>query len=169
MSSYTKTRSAAFTIVHARHIISKVAADMHLCQAYYGSPNALHLSNLSEELALLLKDGYVQQFEFGFKENDVRVVSWRYTVSCDGTLTSDDRPGRVYSSANIDNATFYNHLIKTQEWWDLDPGSRDNIEEALPIKRTAGSLPSDGAGYWTADKSYSSKGTGTTRNSYRPY
>lgn len=142
---------------------------MHLCQAYYGLPGELHLNNISEELALLLKDGFVQQFEFGFKEDDVRIVSWRYTVSNDGTLATDDRPGRVFSSANIDNAKFYNHLIKTQKWWDLDSGSREGIEEALPIKRTAGSLPSDGTGYWTADKSYSSNGTGTTRNSYRPY
>ncbi len=169
MSTHSRTNSATFTIVHARHIISKVAADMHLCQAYYGLPGENHLANLSEELSQLLKNGYLEQFEFGFKENGVRIVSWRYSVNSDGTLATDDRPGRVYSSANTDNATFYNFLTKSTKWWGLDKSERDRIEESLPIKRTPGELPSDGVGYWTSDKTYSSNGTGTSRSSFRPY
>lgn len=44
--STTFTRSQSFTITHARHLSSKVAADMHLCNAYYGYPHEASIADL---------------------------------------------------------------------------------------------------------------------------
>ena len=36
--TFSVTTSSTFSIIHARYLSSKVAADMHLCAQYYGKP-----------------------------------------------------------------------------------------------------------------------------------
>ena len=168
--TYSYTRSATFTITHARQITSKVAADMHLCANYYGTPSEQHIRNLAEEFAQLLKDGYVSEYEFGYKNNGRRVLSWRYRVSSNGTITTDDRPGSILSTIDVSGAVFYTYLWYSATWSALTDDEQHKIEDDLPIRRTTGDPPSDGNGYWTGvEKQYSSSGVGLTRATYRPY
>src|ERR1700687_5392894 len=100
--SYTKT--ATFTIVHARYLASKAAADMHLCAQYYGKPSESQIREYAEELAQYLNEGYVKEYEFGYQKGGKRIVSWRYKVDSNGNLATDDRPGKVVPYVDIAGA-----------------------------------------------------------------
>jgi Bacterial HORMA domain family 1 len=86
--TYSVTTSDTFSIIHARKLSAKVAADMHLCAQYYGKPSEGQIRDYAEELAQFLNAGYVSEYEFGFQKDGKRVVTWRYTVDENGTLTS---------------------------------------------------------------------------------
>jgi hypothetical protein len=165
--TFSYTRSTSFTIVHARQLSSKVAADMHLCALYYGRPSEELIRDYAEELAQLLNRGYVEQYEFGYKRNGIRVVCWRYVVQ-DGRFLADGRPGKVVSIADVSGAVFYNFLSHNDGWFAMSEREQGNVESTLPIQRTAGSLPSDGNGYWTTDHGYSAGDVGLGRRTYRP-
>jgi hypothetical protein len=166
--SYSYTASTAFTIAHAREIASRVAADLNLCASYYGSPGRASIADYLEELALMIKGGYVTAYEFGFKRNDQRVVCWRYTVGATGALESD-RPGKVQAWVDTTGATHYNFMSYTSKWFDLSETERSKFKATLPIQRGTGTLPSDGLGYWVSDKTYASGGFAATRQSFIPY
>lgn len=168
--SYTYTRSTSFTITHARHLSSKVAADMYLSAAYYNRPDETVIADYAEELAVLLRDRYVSRYEFGFKKNERRILCWRYTVQSDGSLASDDRAGKLLSHIDVAGAVFYNYLWRSDKWWSLSHAERQEIIDSLPVQRTSGEPPSDGNGYWTSqDRHYSSGGVGLGRETFRPY
>ena len=168
--SYSYTRSTSFTITHARHLASKVAADLHLCAAYYDRPSESDIAAYSEELAILLTDGYVEQYEFGFKKDGRRVLTWRYTVELDGSISSDDRAGKLLPSIDVSGASFYNFLSYSDKWFSLPTSIKKAVKKDLPIERTTGDLPNDGNGYWTSqDRHYSSGGVGLGRATFRPF
>jgi Bacterial HORMA domain family 1 len=168
--SNTFTRSSTFTIAEARKLAAKVEADLYLCSRYYGAPAVDQIPKYAEELAQLLNGGYVEQYEFGFKKDGNRVVSWRYRVAADGSLQSDDRAGRVFSSADVSGATYFNYLWHSAAWSALSGAERSKIETGLPIQRTGGDPPGDGNGYWTSgDKTYSASGVGLGRSTFRPF
>lgn len=167
--TYSYTKTSTFTVTHARYIASKIAADLTLCGQYYGTPADSHVREYSDELTTLLRDGYVSEYEFGFKKDDKRVLSWRYRVTSDGSIETDDRPGKMYSDVDVSTTTYFNFLTYSDKWYELSQRERDRIEEGLPFKRSAGSLPTDGAGHWSSDRTYSASGTGVSRSSFRPY
>jgi hypothetical protein len=110
--TYSFTNTATFTIVHARHLASKVAADMHLCAQYYGKPSEEKNREFAEELAQYLNEGYVKEYEFGFQKDNKRIVTWRYKVDENGVLTADDRAGKVVPYVDIAGALFFNFLTQ---------------------------------------------------------
>jgi HORMA domain-containing protein len=167
MSTYTTSTSETFTITHARHLVSKIAADLRLSSNYYGTPTESMILDYIEELVVLLKDGYVSTYEFGFKTNDTRIVSCKYEVFNDGSITTDDRAGKIYSCADISGASFYSFLDYSSAWFALTPEKRGEIEASYKIQRTTGNAPGDGNGYWTNDKTYSSGGTALRRGTFR--
>lgn len=167
--SYTQTRSTTFTISEARKLGAKVEADLYLCWRHYDQPTLEAIPRYAEELAQLLKDGYVQEYEFGFKSDNKRVLCWRYRVAADGSLQADDRPGQVYAHADVSGATFYNFMTYSTAWYALGSVERARIKAALPVSRGDGSLPDDGNGYWISDKTYSAANVGLGRSTYRPY
>ena len=74
--SFSYTKTSTFTIVHARYLASKVAADMHLCAMYYGEPSEEMIRNYAEELAQYLNEGVLGLL--GMKrEQPYVVVVWR--------------------------------------------------------------------------------------------
>ncbi len=166
--SYTTTDTDTFTVTHARHLASKIAADMRICSSYYGSPGANAMWDYMEELTPLLKGRYVGEFEFGFKLNGVRIVCWQYTVDRFGVIDTDDRAGKLYSSAMLNGATFYSQLTYSSEWELLTEPQKKAILDTLPIQRTIGPSPTDGSGYWVSDRTYSAGGTGISRRTFRP-
>lgn len=166
--TFTVTKTATFTIVHARYLASKVAADMHLCAQYYGSPTEILIREYAEELAQYLNEGYLKEYEFGYKKNGKRVVSWRYKVDANGVLTADDRPGKVVPYVDIAGAVFFNFLTQGPRFFELPTDERARFKAGLPIERTSGEPPSDGSGYWMSDRNYFSAGCGLNRQTFQP-
>jgi hypothetical protein len=165
--TYSYTKSNSFTIVQARYLSSKVAADMHLCATYYGQPSEARIRAYTEELAQLLNGGYLEEYEFGYKRNGNRVVCWRYTVQ-NGQFLTDGRPGKIVSYVDVAGADFYNHLTQNSDWYALTDRERAIVNSTHDVSRSNGSLPSDGDGFWTTDHGYSSGNTGLGRRTFRP-
>jgi hypothetical protein len=165
----TRTASESFTLTNSKVLASKVTTDMRRCQQNYGRPTDSEINNYGTELALMLRDAYVAEYEFGYKRDGNRVVSWHYTV-IDGNLTaSDDRPGKIVSGVDISGATFFNFMTYSVDWSLLTPGQRETYRNQLPINRPEGVPPSNGSGYWSTDLSYSSGGVSLNRRTFRPY
>ena len=109
----------SFTIINARKLASKVAADMHLCAQYYGKPSEARIREYAEELAQYLNAGYLQEYEFGYKKDGKRIVTWRYKVDANGQLTTDDRPGKIVPYVDIAGAVFFNFLTQNSKFFQL--------------------------------------------------
>ena len=166
--TFSVTKSATFTIINARYISSKVAADMHLCAQYYGEPSEERIREYAEELAQYLNAGYLKEYEFGYKKDGKRIVSWRYKVDSNGLLTTDDRAGKVVAYVDITGAVFFNYLTQNSQYFELSSEQQARFKSGLPIQRTSGDPPSDGAGYWTSDRNYFSGGCGVSRQTFQP-
>jgi hypothetical protein len=167
----THTISTTFTISHARYITSKVAADLRQLQLFYGRPSDQEISAYAEEAALLLKDGYLDHIDYGFKREDALSGSrWalllRYTAR-NGVL-ADDHAGRVPADLDLAGAPFASYLIYSQAFLDLSESKRDEVEATLPIRRISGSESGFVAGTWSSDRTYSSADHGVARSVFRP-
>jgi len=166
--TFTVTKTATFTIIHARYLASKAAADMHLCAQYYGKPSEERIREYAEELAQYLNAGYVAEYEFGYKKDGKRVVCWRYKVDSNGLLTTDDRPGKVVPYVDVTGASFFNFLTPNSRFFRLSDEEQARFEAGLPLQRPSGDPPSDGSGYWMADRNYFSGGCGLNRQTFQP-
>lgn len=166
--TFSFTKTATFTIVHARYLASKAAADMHLCAHYYGQPSEARIREYAEELAQYLNAGYLEEYEFGYKKDCKRIVSWRYKVDSNGALTTDDRPGKVVPYVDIRGAVFFNFLTQNSRFVHLSAAEQARFEADLPFQRTSGEPPSDGSGHWVSDRNYFSGGCGLNRRTFQP-
>ena len=110
MTTFTSSSTATFTLTHARHLASKFAADMNVCRRYYGEPTQNRVDDYNRELTELLRHGYIDQYEFGFKKAGMRALSWRYSVDASGNLDGDDRAGKLLPSADIDGCDYFNTI-----------------------------------------------------------
>jgi hypothetical protein len=167
--SFTMTRTVSFTLSDAKELASKVTADMRRCQQIYGSPLDAWINGYGTELALLLNEGYVEEYEFGFLRNGARILSWSYTVNASGQIVSNDRPGRMLAGVDISGAAWFNRLNKSRKWWNLPKDQRDKIESDLPVQRTISDAPPDGAGRWVYDLNYSAGGVTLGRKTFQPF
>lgn len=161
--SYTTTQT--FTRTDARYIAGKVAADLRQLSQAYGEPTEQHIANLMGELTEYLVDGYLERVTYGFRKGDQWIVALKYTGSDIGSLTTDDRSGRVPRGADVTGASWCSHLALNSKWWALPENQRSRYEQALPIQRSNGTEPSPGARGWIEDKTYSSSGGGVRRAS----
>lgn len=166
--SYTKTATSTFTIIHARYLASKVAADLHLCAQYYGQPSEQRVREYAEELAQYLNEGYLKEYEFGYQRNNKRVVSWRYEVDEKGVLLTDDRAGKVVPYVDVAGAYYFNFLTQNDRFFQLTREQQARFESGLPLQRTTGGPPSDGSGCWVSDRNYFSGGRGLNRRTFQP-
>ena len=162
--------SETFTLTHAKHLASKVVSDLYQCRKFYGEPSEAQIARYQDELIVMLAGGYVKDYEFGFKKNDLRVVSWQYLVNASGDLVggADDRSGGIYARADISGATHFNFMSYSQAWLDLASNEQSIVRTKHSINRNAGYLPSDGSGYWQTDRTYSSAGVAIERKTFRP-
>ena len=166
--SFTTTNTNAFTRTIARYLASKVVADLYRMQSYYGQPSLERIEDYLEELTEMLAGDYVRSVEYGFKQGNDRVVSLYYEVRSDGTLT-DNRAGGVYARADTTGAAWFSYLAHSNKWLWLAEDERNRIERRLPFRRSTGSSPQDGYGYWVSDRSYSRDGFATQRRVVRPF
>lgn len=162
--------SETFTLTHARHLASKVVADMYQCHRFYGEPSESMIPRYQDELIVMLAGRYVKDYEFGFKHNGQRVVSWQYRVTASGDLVggSDDRSGGIYARASVAGAVFFNFMNYTSAWYALTEAQQASVKAQHPVSRSTGTLPDDGAGYWETERRYSSGGVEIARRSFRP-
>jgi len=117
------------------------------------------------ELTEYLVDGYLDRITYGFRKGDEWAVALRYKGTEIGSLTTDDRSGRVPRGADVTDASWCSHLVLNHRWDALSPESRAAYERALPVQRTNGAEPSPGARGWIEDKTYSSSDGGIRRAS----
>lgn len=164
----TATATSTFTRTNARHIASKIAADLRQMNTHYGRPFLSDIDDYVEEVTELLVARYLRVFEDGFEDSEGRrVVGVRYEMREDGTL-ADDRAGGVHAGADISRATHYNWVSYSNAFWELTPAERQDFKDQLPVTRTPQEERTDGDGYWERDRSYSSGGVGASRGMFRP-
>lgn len=167
--TYTTSKTTSFTLTHARELASRVIADLRMCSRHYDSPKAGSLDAYQDELVQLLHKGYLETYEFGFKKNDKRVISWYYTVSASGDVEGGS-PGGVHARAKIEGAIFFNFVTYSSKWWELSAEKKSKFKEGLDIERGNGSAPMDGDGYWDSnDRGYAAGGTLLTRGTFKSY
>lgn len=164
----TRTVTESFTLTNAKVLASKVTADMRRCQQNYGQPSDSAINNYGTELALLLRDGYVQEYEFGFSREDARILSWSYSVDSSGQVTSNDRPGHIIAGVDISNASFFNQLTYSSKWGKLGASEIAAIKAGLPVDRVTKNGPRDGAGKRVYDLNYLSGGVALVRTCFQP-
>ena len=169
--SYTFTNTNTFTRTSAQHIASKVAADLRRMNAFYahsGHPSEQEIEKYYNEIVEFLVHAFLDSVEYGIKRNEERIVSLKYTVRIDGTL-SDGHAGGVYARADISGADWFSFLHSNSKVFRLSPEALKNFHGKLPFVRSEGQAPKDGQGYWAVDRSYSADGVGTQRQTFRPY
>lgn len=167
-TSYTRSKSSTFSRTSARRVASKVATDLRLMQIYYGKPSDFSIERYEIEVVELLLGGYLGTVKYGFQRNDLWVPPvLTYAARLDGTLTADDRPGRVPRGENIIGASFSSYLTYSAAWSALSPEEQDRIKKSLPFYRHGALEPTVGAGLWSLDKIYSRDGGGLSRSSLR--
>ncbi|MBP7720973.1 MAG: hypothetical protein KA155_00400 [Alphaproteobacteria bacterium] len=166
----TRTASESFTLTQAKYLASKVTSDMWRCKQLYNRPTENEINDYGTELALMLRDGYVSSYEFGFQKGGERILSWQYSVDSSGNLNAaDDRPGGVISGIDVSAASFFNQMTWSSKWTQLSQEEKDRVYNNLPFKRGVGAGPKEGLGYWQEDRSYSSSGVSLTRKTFRSH
>ena len=144
MSSYTitGTHSDTFTIVHARHIASKVATDLLRFQRFYRSPSDYWINAYETELSILLKYDAVDTVIYGFQRNGCwTMASARYVALPGGSIRADDDPGKIRPGFDVTNAHFTSFLTYSSNWARLSVATRTAIERELPFQRVTGNSP----------------------------
>ena len=167
----TRTVVETFTLTNAKQLASRVTADMRRCQQLYGEPSDARINDYGTELAILLRDGYVSTYEFGYVRagDEERVLTWRYTVDSSGNLTANDRPGRILAGVNINGCTLRNMLCHSTKWALLTAAQQTTIEQGLPFQRTVQSDYKSSLGTWQSDLCYSSGGVAMPRQTFKLY
>jgi hypothetical protein len=167
-TSYTATESTTFTIAHARRLASKVATDLQRFQRFYSSPSDAWIEQYEEELVELLNRDLLKFVVYGFKrEGKWTEAAVRYTALPNGTLSTDDDPGKIRPGLDVVGASFTSFLDYNAKWEALSPAERAAIKAAYRLQRTNGSAPALEVGYWDNDLSYVAGGRGLGRGSVR--
>jgi hypothetical protein len=165
----SRSYSESFTRTSARHVASKVAADLRFMKALYGSPSDEWIQKYLDELVELLAGRYVKTVTYGFKRDDNWIAAVRYVADLAGNLTADDRAGGLPYDANVSGLTATSYLDYSQAWFDLTSAQRAAVEATLPFKRVGAAEPGVAGGYWEQDHTYSANGGGVRRSTLRRY
>lgn len=164
------SRSASFTITDARYIGGKVSADLRVLHNLYGRPPLDAVEDYAEEVALLLKDGYLDYVDYGFKDATTNVwkLRLRYRATAGGQLL-DNRPGNFPRNAAVDDCSFQSFLTYSSTFLALGEGAREQVKAKLPITRVTAREPTAYSGTTTSGHGYSRNGTGVSRDVYAAF
>jgi hypothetical protein len=165
--SGTYVRSGSFTITDARYVGAKVGADLRLLYNYYGKPSLDQIEEYVEEVALLLRDGYLNTVDYGFRNTGSNAwkLRLRYKATLGGQLT-DGRPGSLPRAAEVSGHSFYSYLTYSQKFHALTSTEQTKVKDALPFPRQGATAPSALSGTSTAGQGYARNGAGVTRDVY---
>lgn len=165
-SSFTTT--STFTIANARHVAAKIRTDLKLLQRAYGKPTDGDIENYGEEAAQMLNAGYLGTVTYGFMKDRKWIVALSYTANNDGTLSTDDRAGRIPRGVSVQGASFYSYMTYSLKRWTVTANEWDTFCDTLPLGRGGAEEPGTSGGHWTTDHTYSSKGSGVSRKTLKP-
>lgn len=167
MSTQVVTRVATRT--HARHIASKMAADLKRVQRIYqqGKPTDQEILNYLEEAAILLEYGCLGEVTYGFKQNSKWRVALKYKALNGQLSDSDDDPGGIRPDADVSGTFFTSFLSYSDRWVRISHQRREDIKRSLPIKRKAGVEPQIESGSWETGRNYQSGNLGVQRSMIR--
>ena len=168
MSSFTSTASNTFTITHARHMSAKVSADLRRMQRFYSKPSSVQIADFEEEIAQLIKHGYLNKATFGFQKNGSWIEpTFTYTAN-EIAYGVDDTPGAVSPNADVSNANFHSYVSYTDKFFALSDSEKSEFKKSLPVQRVGADEPGV-TGYFDSDKTYSSGEKSLSRKSLRNY
>lgn len=162
----TTSSTTTFTRTNARYIASKIAADLRQMQLFYDEPSSSHIDDYVDEVVEYLAAGYLNSVEYGFRKDGNWVVSLRYEVRYDGTLT-DGAPGGVDPHADTTGAHFHSFLSQNSAFSALSSATQAEFKAKLPVDRTPGQEPGHVNGYWVSGNTYASGGVGAGRQMWR--
>ncbi len=168
--SYTYSETQTFTVTNAKHIASKVAADLKRIQRLYnGKPSDTQISEYQEELIEMLPKGYIDTVTYGFRRNGNWVLALKYHATESGDMITGDDPGKIRPGIDISGASFYSFLSYSSNWFNLMDIERDVVSRRLPFSRTSAETPGIENGYWEEDHTYSSGGRSLQRATIKRY
>lgn len=164
------TRSQTFTSASARHLTSKVAADLRTMNRLYGYPSLSAIDDYAGEVALLLLNGYLGWVDYGLRRPTASggmewVLQLRYKVSSSGVLT-DDHPGGVPTNAPRNGASFYSYLSYSDTFEALTSWEQEGVKAGLPVKRTGAAESPRAGGTVNQSRSYSKDGVSLARDTF---
>lgn len=161
-----QTRTHTQTATHARHIASKVAADLKRIQRIYqvGDPTDSDIAAYQEEIALLLNQGYLDTVTYGFKRNGKWIFALKYEAIGGNLHGGGDDPGGIGSRADVSDASFSSFLSYSSSWLLLSAEERRAFEASLPFQRTEGYEPGIEKGRWVESRKYQSGTLGVQRS-----
>lgn len=152
-----QTITSTSTLTYARHIASKIAADLKRLQRLYeqNSPSDTDISGYLEEAVLLLNYNYLGTVIYGFKRNDKWVIALKYHA-IGGTLAGGDDPGVLFQSVDLSGTSFSSFLTYSQAFYNLPESEQKRFKDSLPIERVSGYNSDIENGSWMEDKHYRS-------------
>ena len=160
--TYSLTRNASFTITDARHVASKVGADLRNLNSVYGAPALESIDRYVEEVAQLLNAEYLNTVDYGFKSSGGWKLRLRYTATVGGHLR-DDTPGRLPYDAPVNGLPFYSYLRYNFTFQTLSPAEQRVFKATLPVERSGAEEPGLGGGSYGTSASYARNGHGVGR------
>jgi hypothetical protein len=164
------TKTSSFTINEARYVGLKVGADLRLLNCYYGRPQLGDIDNYAEEVAVLLRGGYLKTVDFGFR--DAETGDWRlrfrYTATTGGQLR-DDRPGSLPATAAMSGLSFYSYLTYSPSYLNLSQAQQQAVRAGLVVVRVGADEPALGLGRTTSGHGYSRNGAGVARDVFTAF
>ena len=169
-ATLTRSASDTFTITQARYVGAKVGADLRLISNLYGKPDPGNIGDYVEEIALLLRDGYLGTVDFGFRQKDTNAwkLRLRYTATTGGQLL-DNRPGSFPTTSAVAGLPFYSYLTYSTKFLLLAASKQEEIKQGLPFQRVGAAEPTAHSGTFTSGHGYSRNGAGVSRDVYLAY
>ena len=168
--SVTQSETTSFTVSHARHMATKVSADLKRMQRFYAEPRDESIAGFEAELIEFLKEGYLGTVTYGFRREGEWIEPTLIYTARDlyGLDAGDDDPGRVRPNANITGATFYSYLTYSASWVRASAAEKAAFGRRLPFQRNGAPEPGVN-GYLCQDRTYSAGGRTLTRSSVRSF
>lgn len=162
-SSYSVTATDSFTILHARSLASKVATDLQKFHRFYeGGPTLERIARYEQELVVLLKYKALVNVTYGFQRNGKWTeAAVKYNALPDGTLSSNDDPGKIRPGLDVTGATFMSFLESDES--HLTDAQKAALKNELPFERSGTETPQLEQGYWGNDLNYAAGGRGLGR------
>lgn len=164
----TYTTSETFTLTHAKYLASKVAADLLQMQLFYNRPSTEQINQYIDELTTLLIHGYLDSVDYGFKKDNKWLVQISYSVK-NGNISTDDRSGSIYTTADVSGAAWSSYLRKSSKYNIQPQTEKQRVEALLPFTREGQPESGFQPGRWISDKNYYNGGISLERKVFQPY
>jgi len=168
-TSYTNSEAVTFTLVHAKHLASKIATDLKRMQRLYpGCMSDAAVAAYEEEATEMLKAGCLEKVGYGYQRagNWVEPSLHYKARDLQGSASLDDDPGKITANVDVTGASFGSYMIYSSAWSSMSASEKEALRARLPFQR--GDAPMPGVtGYLVEDKTYSAGGRALSRSSVR--